>query len=351
MRRMTRWLAAITVTLAVGAVAAGCGASSGVHASAGGIDHIQITVSHYPTTLHSLPFMIGMDKGFFRDQKIDITRVFGSSGGGTTTRNVLAGHTQFGVVALPSVLQAIHAGAPLVMLGGGSDNLDELHWVTRKGAPFSDAKDLVGHTWGYTEPASVTDAASRLILEKAGIDPKRVDLKATGGVSEGLTLLKTGGVDATPLDDPSFSAQKSRWKEVFGVAEYIKKLQQDAVVTNPQLTKSNPGLVRRFLAAVNQSNQWLYAHPREAAAIFARHAEIDPAAARSAVQAQVDSRRWNLALSPEGVRNMIHGAQLAGALPKDVKIPWSQILNQSFLPAGVPKVDAKTLPDYVANQQ
>jgi NitT/TauT family transport system substrate-binding protein len=346
MTRTQRWWAVLAAAL-VAVACAGCG-DDGAGASAGaGPDEVQITVSHYPSTLHSVPFMVGMEQGFFRDHDITIKRVIGGSGGGTTTRNVLAGRTEFGQVALPSALQAVGTGAPLVMVAGGSDNLDELHFVGRKDADISSAKDMIGKTWGFTNPASVTDSASRLIFEKAGIDPKQVDFKAAGGIPEGLTLLKEGDLDAAALDDPNFSVQKDQWKDLFSVADYVKKIQQDVIVTSPQLAQRDPDLVKRFLAALHESNEWLYAHPEEAAQIFARRAEIDEKASLAAVRTQVDSRRWNLALSPEGIQNMVHGAQLAGALPKDVEIPWGQVLDQEFLPAGVAKVDPKTLPGYV----
>jgi NitT/TauT family transport system substrate-binding protein len=160
MTRTQRWWAVLATAL-VAVACAGCGDDGAGASAGGGPDEVQITVSHYPSTLHSVPFMVGMEKGFFRDHDITIKRVIGGSGGGTTTRNVLAGRTEFGQVALPSALQAVGTGAPLVMVAGGSDNLDELHFVGRKDADISSAKDMIGKTWGFTNPASVTDSASR----------------------------------------------------------------------------------------------------------------------------------------------------------------------------------------------
>lgn len=205
------------------------------------IDEIEISVTHFPTGLYAVPYDVGMDKGFFEEQGIKIKKIVGSSGGGTTVRNVLSGDLPFGDVSTSAALQSYLAGAPLKIVSGGVQSTSDLVYVTRKDANIEKIEDVVGKTWAFTNPGSVSETTSQLVFEAAGIDPKSLKLVASGGTSEGLTLLKAGEVDAALMLDPTYSVQKNDWKTLFRISKYVPKYQQSVIIASPQLVKENPG--------------------------------------------------------------------------------------------------------------
>ncbi|PLR75882.1 ABC transporter substrate-binding protein [Bacillus sp. V3-13] len=320
-------------------VAAGCGgekpatgsASSG---SGGGkkIDVIDISVTHYPTGLYAVPYDVGIEQGFFEEEGIKINKIVGSGGGGTTVRNVLSGDLPFGDVSTSAVLQSYLAGAPLKIVSGGVQSVSDLVYVTRKDADIEKVEDMVGKTWAFTNPGSVTETTSQLIFDSNGIDPKSLKLVASGGVSEGLTMLQAGEVDATLMMEPAYSVQKDDWKTLFRVSDHVPNYQQSVIITSPQLIKENPDLVKRFLNAYQKSVEWTYANPEEAGKIFAKSAEIDETASVAAIKDLADKKHWSSKIELDSMNNVVKGMQMANTLKKGQEIVWDEVLDMDFLP-------------------
>jgi NitT/TauT family transport system substrate-binding protein len=316
----------------------GCGGGT---STAGGDEHIQITVSGYPVALYGLPYEVGIDKGIFKQNRIVIDKIVPASGGGTSVRAMTAGRLAFGEVATGAALQAYNAGAPVVIVAGSVPDLNDGYSITRKDATFSSMQDLKGKVLGYTNPGSVTEVTQRLLIEQAGMQAKDFIFKSTGGLTEGLTLLKQGQVDMVALTDPQFTveAAKGGIKAVFSSSQYIKQFQQTVIATSPIIVKENPDLIRRYLISYKQSVEWIQAHPDEAGAIFAKYGEYDVAASQSAVKRLINPSHWALAINLEGMNLLLKGCRLAGVLKAGTDINWSEVLDQRFLPAGIEKVD------------
>jgi NitT/TauT family transport system substrate-binding protein len=306
------------------------------------MDEIEISVTHYPTGLYAVPYDVGMEKGFFEEEGIKIKKVFGSSGGGTTVRNVLSGELPFGDVSTSAVIQSYIAGAPLKIVSGGVGSVGDLVYVTRKDSKIENAQDMVGKTWSFTSPGSVTETTSQLIFEEEGIDPKSLKLVATGGVSEGLTMLEAGEVDAALMLEPAYSVQKDTWKTLFRISDIIPKYQQSVIITSPQLIKQNPDLVKRFVTAYQKSVDWIYENPDEAGIIFSKSAEIDEKASIVAIKDLVQAKHWGGEIEMDSMNNVIKGMQLAGTLKKGTEIEWENVLDMNFLPEDL-RLDPSTL--------
>lgn len=332
----------LPVTIAIALLLASATACRGGATSSGGaVDHIQITVSGYPTALYGLPYEVGIDKGIFKQNRIVVDKIVPATGGGTSVRAMTAGRLAFGEVATGAALQAYNAGAPVVIVAGGVPDLNDGYSITRKDAPFTSMQDLKGHVLGYTNPGSVTEVTQRLLIDQAGLQARDFTFKSTGGLTEGLTLLKQGQVDMVGLTDPQFTveAAKGTIKAVFPSSQYIKRFQQTVIATSPLIVKENPDLIRRFLLSYKQAVEWIQGHPDEAGAVFAKYGEYDVSASQTAVKRLIDPVHWTLAINLEGLNLLLRGSVLAGVLKAGTDINWSEVLNQSFLPAGTEKLD------------
>lgn len=337
-----RWMLPLVLVLCAALLAA-CGQNANAPqqtgegedkgaAKQGKLDEIEITVTHYPTGLYAVPYNVGIEKGFFEEEGIKIKSIMGSSGGGTTVRNVLSGKLPFGEVSTAAAIQSYLAGAPIKIIAGGVQSVSDVVYITRKDAPFQKPEDFVGHKWGYTSPGSVTETVSRLIFSSLGINKDDVQMVATGGINEGLTLLEKGEVDSSLMLDPAYTVERDKWKTLFRASEYVPHFQQSVIVTSPQIIKENPGLVERFLKAYRKSVEWIYNNPEEAAKIYAKSAEIDEQASISAVAEVAAFKHWSPTIQAKSLKQVLTGMQAVGTLKNPDDIDWNDLLDQQFIP-------------------
>ena len=302
----------------------------------GGTFTTEATVTHWPILMYSPPYQAALEKGYFEEEGIGIKSFVGSSGGGTTVRNVVTGGLAFGEVATPAAVNAYYAGAPLTIIAGATNTPGTINWVAPKGSDVKSITDLVGKTAGFTSAGSVTQNTSALAVKRAdGIDPKDVTFKAMGGVSEGLTALTEGSIAAAANLDPVFSSQQQgeeKWQVVFWAKDYIEKFQQTCIIAGGNVLEKNPEAVRGYLRARAKGVQFVRENPQEMAEIFASYNDGYDAKTMAAAIENVGPEKYYTQneFSVEGLRTIEEGMKNIGLIDRDVE--WSKIVDQSFLP-------------------
>ena len=76
----------------------------------------QVVVSNYAVTTNGMPFAVAMEKGYFREFKVNVDGILTSDGGGTTIRNLLGGKLSYGEAAVSAVVSAVQGGADLKII-------------------------------------------------------------------------------------------------------------------------------------------------------------------------------------------------------------------------------------------
>lgn len=111
--------------------------------------------------------------------------------------------------------------------------------------------DLKGKLFGATRFGTLSDFASRVALERHGLNPERdVNMVQTGGQPETVVALLTGKVQGAALSVPAIlRAQKANMRELFDMAKLDATIHQNGVVTTRKYLKTNEDTVRRFLRA------------------------------------------------------------------------------------------------------
>lgn len=339
MPRTTRHLA-LTLGVSAALVLAGCaGRGSGsVEQGSDGTKTISIAVTQWPSLAFSVPYQVAMEQGYFRDEGITIKEVIGSQGGGTTVRSILAGDLAFGEVATSALVQSQKSGSSLVAVGGGAQKVGDLVWVAPLNSPLNSIKDLAGHKAGYTNAGSVTQSVLAIALARAGVDPARVDQRATGGVSEGLTAMKGGAVDATIDSDPVYASQEKDYKLLWRSSDYISDYQQTVIVTSPKLVKEDPQLVTKFLTARSRALEFMKSHPDQAAQIWSEKGGVPLDAAKRTIDRLLKIDEWGVGFNANGLATAVEGMRDVGLIGKNDTVDWSKYVNQNLLPPGVHRV-------------
>jgi len=339
MSRTTRHLT-LALGVCVAVVLAGCGSggSGSVRQGSNGTKTISIAVSQWPALAFSVPYQVAMQQGYFTDEGMTVDKVIASQGGGTTVRSILAGDLAFGEVATSALVESQKSGSTLVAVGGGAQQVGEIVWVAPLNSPLNSIKDLAGHRAGYTNAGSVTQSALAIALTRAGVDPATVQQRATGGVSEGLTAMKGGAVDATIHADPVYASQEKDYKLLWRSTDYISDYQQTVIVTNPKLVQEDPELVTKFLTARARALDFMKSHPDEAARVWSEKGGVPADAAKKTIDELLKVGEWNVGFNAKGLATAQEGMRDAGLIGQDERVDWSKYLNQNLLPSGVAPV-------------
>ena len=342
-RGRRRLLAVASLGLA-SVLMAGCGGEA-VEANDEGVYEIPITVTHYPTLLYAVPYVVGMEKGFFAEENIKLTEIAGSEGGGTTVRNVVTGNLPLGEVATPAAAQALAQGSDVVAVGGGVQSVAEINFVGEKGSGAQDISALEGKKVAYSSPGSVTQGVLALALDNAGIDPADVDAKALGGISEGLTALSGGAVDIAANLEPVYSADPSPYEVAFWADDHVPAFQQTVIIAGRELVDTEPEMIEGFLRARAKSIEWIEQNPDEAAALWAEEADIEEQVARDSLKTVLKNDYFGVGFSEEGLSAVDKEMELIDLVPEGQDVAWEDLIDPSLLPEGAPSVDPATIGD------
>ncbi len=289
----------------------------------------RLVISSYGVSSASLPWAIALKKGFFKDEGLSIDSIIGSTGGGTTIRNMLATELPFAEVSLPAAIVAIKSGLALKLILNSSNAQDELAWVVKRDSPIQSIKDLKGKTLTYTAPKSVSEMIVRTIMKRAGIED--VKFLSSNGIGNGMTMLTHGAVDAAALSEPVLTRSADKYRVVIRVSDYLPEIAWAVDITTPEYAAKQPEKLRALLKARRRAVDFIFDHPAEAVQIYAEVFDVDPAVAKGVLERLSKTAFWSRGrFSKTGLDTMLDGMRLVGALdgPFDIE----KHIDRSFLP-------------------
>ena len=297
----------------------------------------QIVVSNYAVTTNGMPFAVAMERGYFKEFKVDVDGILTSDGGGTTIRNLLGGKLAYGEAAVSAVVSAVQGGADLRIISGNVHTVAEFVWVAMPKSPVNSLKDLKRRKLGYTNPRSTSQALAFLIMESLKLKENEVELVRTGGFGAGLTMLEIGGVDVVPVAEPLWSKNQGKYKLIASAPDILPALSNVVGVTTGEAAKTRGDFIRGVIRARRKAVEFMVSNTKESAAIIAKAYELEVPVAEATVRNLLDSEKkggvpyWG----PGDIRidtmdNMIRAQKIVGAMKGDAD--WSKLIDESFLP-------------------
>lgn len=311
-----------------GGLLAACGGGAG----AGG-GPVGLSVSHYPTLLYSVPWAVAIERDLFSEREIELDEIVGSSGGGTTVRNVVTGGLPLGAVATPAAINAFNEGSEIKILGGAVANTADISFVTLPDRGISSIEDVRGKRIGFTEPGSITQGCAVLSLQGAGIDPGEVELQAMGGLSEALTGLKEGVIDLAPqLLPTAFSTNEEEgFETVFQTIEYVGDFAQLVLIATAQTVQQSPELLQSLIELYGQAIDLTLDDPQAAAAAWAKNSEVAEEDAQESLETIDPSAYYSTALTAGALNTAVEEMKAIELLEPDDEVDWGELLDQQFL--------------------
>ena len=297
---------------------------------------IDLTVTHFGQGMYGVPFAVAKDKGWFKEMAgLDVSGFITSAGGGTTIRNALASDIPYGEVAVPAAIAAIQQGVELSIVHAGVASVADQVWITRNNdQSIKTFADLAGKKLGYSSPRSVTDMITTMMLEANKLTGK-VERKAIGSISAGLTALREGLVDMTYVTEPVWSKEKANYRLAWVSTDIAPRVTQTVGIVKTDFLKKNPKVIQGIIAARRKGVEFIQSNPAEAAQILAREYKIEAVHAKSAIEniLKVKGQYWSPGgFDFEGMGTMLRGLQLVKAIPEG-PFDWSKVINDNLLPA------------------
>jgi len=288
----------------------------------------RLTVSQYAILVPTLPYAVALEKGFFKEEGLDIDGIIQSHGGGTSVRNMLASDLPVAEMALTAAIAAYKQGIDVRIISDDANTIGELVWVSKKGSPVKTIADLKGKKAAFTSPRSVTEMIVKIVLKRHGL-LGQTETIAAGGIGAAVTALNTGAVDAATLVDPVLTRKGQDYQVVFSAAKELPDLSWAMFVTTGKYLAANEDKVRKIVRARIKAVDFIYANREETAKIYAKHWNLSEADAKAILPKFYEMKHWKRgAFNMKGFETMLEGMELVGELDKGFDI--KKLLDDRF---------------------
>lgn len=264
-----------TVALVVSACG---GAESSAEPTEGAVD--QVTLGLIPI-LDVAPIHLGIEKGFFKDQGIELT-IENAAGGAALVPAVVSGNFDFAYSNATSLIIAKSKGLPIKVVSAGASstgNPDEDFGaiMVEEGSPIQSVEQLAGATVAINTLNNINDTLIREAVEKAGGDPSTIDFVEIPH-ADMPAALASDQVDAIWEVEPFLTLTEQQGAQsIYSLyAEATEDLTVAVYFTSDDIAENNPDLVERFGNAVQQSLAYATENPEEARNAVTGYTKIDP---------------------------------------------------------------------------
>jgi ABC-type nitrate/sulfonate/bicarbonate transport system substrate-binding protein len=237
----------------------------------------EVFVAHPALTFGDIPYYIAKEKGFYRDDGIQVKDLY-IRGGVTASQALQAGSVHF-TLALGTGVRAALSGMTIKAIMVYCDK--PYHFLYgRPDLGVRSPQDLKGKRIAVTGVGSTTYYATRKVVERLSLDPdKDVRILAAGDI---WAALAGGSVEAGLIRPPfTNAAEKMGMVRLAYVGDAIQ-MPMSGLVTSEKMIQQQPDLVRRFVRATVKGLRFFLDKKNEGESIAAlnRVTKMEPEVAK-----------------------------------------------------------------------
>ncbi len=239
---------------------------------------IVVVVPHRVLFTVAVPVYIAHEKGFYRENNIDVDAVF-TRGGGENVQAVVSGDAQIGLgTGTLAVISAFVKKAPIKIAAAEITGMDA-YWYVQSNTSIRKFDDLAGKKVAYSRPGASSHMAVLGIadqLKARGLKP--AEPVSLGGIPEVYTAVRTGQADAGWSVAPFYldRVEKGELRVVVRGDEIaaMKDITARVHFTNNDFATRSPEAVRGFFRAQQRALDYMFEHKEDTAKIWIRRAEL-----------------------------------------------------------------------------
>ena len=239
---------------------------------------IIVVVPHRILFTVALPVYVAQEKGFYRENNIDVDAVF-TRGGGENVQAVVSGDAQIGLgTGTLAVISAFVKKAPIKIAAAEITGMDAF-WYVQSSTPMRKMEDLAGKKVAYSRPGASSHMAVLAIADQIkakGLKP--AEPVSLGGIPEVYTAVRTGQTDAgwsvapfqLDLVEKGVLRVVVKGEEITAMREITPRVH----FLNNDFAAKNPDAVRGFFRAQQRALDYMFEHKEDTAKIWIRRAEM-----------------------------------------------------------------------------
>ncbi|HYC48291.1 MAG TPA: ABC transporter substrate-binding protein [Burkholderiales bacterium] len=288
-----------------------------------------------PTDKEALQLRLGIARGFFRDEGIDLSIkvVFG---GPEIARAYDSGTLKIGELGSPPATTAISRGARFRIVASGVRRRALQYFVVSP--EVSDWSALKGETVAALSIGSCSYWFMREVLQRHGLDPD-ADLNIVGlnqRYPHVVDLFANAELAGAVLSEPNVSIGEGA-----GVFRVMQALTDDAfcpgmqwgvVVASPDTLAGDPELVRAVLRGCTRSYRYAAEHRDEWIAFGAEHFGIPRETMARSIEREIEGLHYDGEVDLAGLQQAIDLQRRLGAIKQPMRA--QEIVDLRFLPEG-----------------
>jgi NitT/TauT family transport system substrate-binding protein len=249
--------------LVAGAAAAALPALAGAQA----LEKKKVTIAvGGKNLLYYLPLTVAEQKGFFKDEGLDV-EIVDFAGGAKALQAVVGGSADVVSGAFEHNINMQAKGQPMraFVLQGRAPQI--VLAVNTKTVPnFKSVADLKGKKIGVSAPGSSTNIMANFVLAKAGLKPSDVSFVGVGASQGAVAAMRAGQIDAISNLDPVITIL-ARSNDIKIISDTRDVAEADKVFGGPMpaatlyspvsFIEKNPNTVQALTNAIVRANKWI----------------------------------------------------------------------------------------------
>jgi len=216
--------------------------------------------------LYYLPLTVAEQKGFFKDEGLDV-EIVDFAGGARALQAVVGGSADVVSGAFEHNINMQAKGQPMraFVLQGRAPQI-VLAVNTRTMPNFKSVADLKGKKIGVTAPGSSTNVMSNFVLAKSGLKPADVSYVGVGASQGAVAALRSGQIDAISNLDPVMTIL-ARNNDIKIISDTRDVAEAERVFGGPMpaatlyapvaFIDKNPNTVQALTNAIVRANKWI----------------------------------------------------------------------------------------------
>lgn len=287
-----------------------------------------VTVRFSTSKTWCLPFSLGVKKGYFAEQGIDVKLV--EAGGVNIVIAAAAGEADMGAMGSPILIGAA-TGVPIKIIASPPSTENPFILVARN--EYKSVAELKGKKISYGRPGNGTIQAFNFIVKANGLKLEDFQNVDAGAAATSLAALKSGQLDAIVTSEmTAFKAEEEGYGKVIARAsDYFGRYQHSYIFATDKFIKEQPDVLRKFLAAFRKSVEYAKSNPEEVAQYGIKDLELEEKPLRHALKREIPKWIADGKVDLVGTNNALKILRELGELDKKGTVTAEQLVDQRFL--------------------
>jgi NitT/TauT family transport system substrate-binding protein len=227
---------------------------------------------HWVTQAQFAGYYVALDKGWYREEGIDLT-IHPGGPDLAPVDLVASGMHTFGISLLADLSVAIQQGHPVVSIGQ-IQQANGLLLIARKSSGIREPKDFVGKRIGIW--LGNWETQFNALVAQEGIAPNDFELVSQGWSMDPFLEGELDVASAMTYNEYHVVLESGMTPDeitIIDYADYGLDFPGDALFTSRQMVEDNPDLCARMLRASLRGWQYAIEHPEEAVDIVLKYDE------------------------------------------------------------------------------